>query len=210
MVVATGAAKRQAEHRTSVVTTSSRFRRIRGLKFRFRQLRRERTGSDKTGRHHRQRVVWCQFIASKLPADELVVRHIGVQRPDKGTASGCPGSVVVLLVPKCDFRKEQMSIQQPGPAFAVMLRIEQPVNHRSESHLLVLSLAAMKVSTSSGDGGRPIGSKQTRRESASGISQRVRRYPVSFLFHGSDELIDLTRHQAVPLILLAELACRLE
>ena len=98
------------------------------LKFGFGQLSRKSTGSQKPGGHHRQRVVRGQFIAGQLPLHELVIGNVGVQGPDQEVAIVVRiGSVIVLFI-AVRFCKASDIHPVPGPAFAILRRLQQPIN----------------------------------------------------------------------------------
>ena len=74
------------------------------------QLGREHSGAEEPGRHHRQRFVGRELVASDLPLHEAVVRDVLVQRLDDEVAVVVRvRSVVVLLEPValCEARDVQ-------------------------------------------------------------------------------------------------------
>ena len=133
MIVAAGAADRQAEHRGAdraehvvelVVAVL--------LDLVLGDLRAVDAGGQEAGRRQGQRVVRLELVAGDLPLDERVVRQVLVERLDDEVAIVIGGRPVVVVLEAVALGEAGQVEPVPGPALAVVRDGEQPVDQLRE------------------------------------------------------------------------------
>ena len=129
MIVTAGTTKRQPKEGESGVgdhivqlIVSCRF------ELRFGDLSRERTGTQKARCHVCERIVGLDFIASDLPADEVIVGQVAVECSNhKVSIMECVLTIIIVFVTGT---LGEASHVQPmsSPAFSEVSRSEQAID----------------------------------------------------------------------------------
>ena len=129
MIVAAGAADRQAQHRVAGRADHVVELAVAGeFEFLFGDLGGEHAGGEEAGGRHRLPVIGSQFISGDLPVHELIERHVLVERADDEVAILIGGGTVGIVLESIGLGKARDVQPVARPALAIGGAGEQGVD----------------------------------------------------------------------------------